>query len=153
MKKNHLHIVLVHPEIPQNVGSIARLTAATCCRLHLIRPLGFDEDDRNLKRAGLDYWPYVDLEIHDSIQPLIKYLNNKVVFLSKKAIKPYTQIPLDTQLIVFGRETSGLPPYLWNEYSDCFYNIPMWHPNVRSLNLAISVGIVLYDQLSKRDLF
>jgi tRNA (cytidine/uridine-2'-O-)-methyltransferase len=153
MRLRHPQICLFQPEIPQNVGAISRLAAATKCRLHLVRPCGFTLDDRNLRRPGLDYWPFLDLEIHDELPALISQCNGRVAFFSKKATKPYTAMPVDTELLVFGRETSGLPEHLWRGFSEHFYAIPMFHSGVRSLNLANAVSIVVYDQLARRGLF
>ena len=152
MRKGHPQIVLYQPEIPQNTGNIARLAAATGSRLHLIRPFGFGTSDKNLRRPGLDYWPYLDLEIHNSFSQIEK-ISGRMAFLSKKATKPYTEIEMDCDYLVFGRETSGLPDELFDRYPDRFFGIPMFHSGVRSLNLANSVAIVLYDQLSKRGKF
>ncbi|NRA45129.1 MAG: tRNA (cytidine(34)-2'-O)-methyltransferase [Oligoflexales bacterium] len=154
MRVNYPQVCLFQPEIPQNTGTIGRLVAATQSRLHLVRPFGFSTEDKNLRRAGLDYWPYLDLEIHDSIQPLLDlFPTKKIAFFSKYGEKPYTQMDCEKDLLVFGRETSGLPDDLWNRYEECFYQIPMFHSEVRSLNLANSVSIVLYDQLHRRGLF
>lgn len=147
MLDGHPHIALYRPEIPQNTGSIARLAAATACRLHLVLPLGFQMGDRNLRRPGLDYWPYLDLELHDELEQLLALFPGKFAFLSKKATRPYTAIPQDTQLLVFGQETAGFPDSVHERYADSFFGIPMFHPEVRSLNLANAVSIVLYDRL------
>lgn len=150
LRKSHPHICLFQPEIPQNTGNIARLCAATASRMHIIRPLGFDTQDKNLRRPGLDYWPYLDLEVHDSIEELFRWIPpERAAFLSTKGDKPYTEIPKEKDLLIFGRETAGLPPEIHERYPDSFYTIPMYHPEVRSLNLANSVSIVLYDKLAK----
>lgn len=150
MIPGHMQICLYQPEIPQNTGNIGRLAAATGSRLHLIKPLGFATDDRNLLRPGLDYWPYLDLEIHDSHEDLFARFAGRMAFFSKAATRPYTDMPAATDLLVFGRETTGLPPEFFDRYADCFYRIPMFHEGVRSLNLANAVSITLYDQLRKR---
>lgn len=152
MQAGHPQICLYRPEIPQNAGTIGRLAAATQCRLHLIKPFGFSMDDRNLKRAGLDYWPFLDLEVHDSIDDLLLRMAPKVAFLSKKGKRNYTDIPTDTQLIVFGQETAGLPETFWQKYPELFYSLPLLHPGVRSINLANAVSVVVYDQLRQRSL-
>jgi tRNA (cytidine/uridine-2'-O-)-methyltransferase len=152
MRQNHPELCLYQPEIPQNTGNIGRLAAATGCRLHLIRPFGFGTSDRNLRRPGLDYWPFLDLEIHDDLDPLIARLDGKVAFLAKGGQKSFCDIPTDTRLLVFGKETSGLPDDLRVKYPDHFYRIPMFHPGVRSLNLANAVSVIVYDQLSRRNL-
>ncbi|MFW7377574.1 MAG: tRNA (cytidine(34)-2'-O)-methyltransferase [Oligoflexus sp.] len=153
MHAGHPQICLYQPEIPQNAGNIGRLSAATGCRLHLIRPFGFATDDRNLRRPGLDYWPFLDLEIHDDIEPLFQRYQGKLAFFSKMASKVYTEVPTDTELFIFGRETTGLPEEWHTKYQDAFYRIPIFHPGVRSLNLANAVSIVIYDQLSRRERF
>jgi tRNA (cytidine/uridine-2'-O-)-methyltransferase len=152
MRQNHPEICLYRPEIPQNTGNIGRLAAASGCRLHLIRPFGFGTSDRNLRRPGLDYWPYLDLEIHDDLDLLIKRLDGKVAFLAKGGQKSYAEIPSDTRLLVFGQETCGLPAQLRDKYPGCFYRIPIFHSGVRSLNLANAVSVIVYDQLQRRNL-
>lgn len=150
MLVNHPQICLYQPEIPQNTGNIGRLAAATGSRLHLIKPLGFSLSDKNLRRPGLDYWPFLDLEIHEDPAWLFKRFNGKIAFFSKHGSKSYDQVPIDTELLVFGRETSGLPEAFRKDNPDAFYSIPMYHSGVRSLNLSNSVAIVLYDQLRQR---
>lgn len=149
MLSGHIHVCLDRPEIPQNTGSIGRLVAAAGCRLHLIRPFAFSADDRNLRRAGLDYWPFLDLEIHDSIDDLLGLFvgAKRIAFVETKSPKPYTEIPVEAELLVFGQETKGLSPQLRERFPDAFYQIPMFHTGVRSINLANAVSIVLYNQL------
>ncbi len=149
----HPQICLFQPEIPQNTGNIGRLAAATGSRLNLVLPLGFSTDDKNLRRPGLDYWPYLDLEIHQELDFLLNRHISKVAFLTKHGTKPYTEIPTDTTLLVFGRETSGLPKSIHEKHADYLFTIPQFHDSVRSLNLANAVSIVLYDQLAKRGRF
>jgi tRNA (cytidine/uridine-2'-O-)-methyltransferase len=149
MLPNHPQICLFQPEIPQNTGNIGRLAAATQSRLHLVKPFGFDANERNLLRPGLDYWPYLDLEIHDHLDELLaQFPISQVAFFSKSAEKTYLELPVDTQLLVFGRETSGLPPWLWEKYPQAFYNIPIYHDSVRSLNVANAVSIITYHLLA-----
>ena len=150
MLKNHPKICLYKPEIPQNTGNIARLSAATGSRLCLVGPFGFATCDKNLERPGLDYWPYLDLEIHDGIEDLLAQHEGKVAFFSKKAKKVYTECPVDTQLFVFGQESKGLPDSLTERFPQDQYRIPIYHPGVRSLNLANAVSIIVYDQLHRR---
>jgi len=152
MLVNHPEICLFQPEIPQNAGNIGRLSAATGCRLHLIQPLGFSTDDKNLRRSGLDYWPFLDLEIHASIEPILKQHTGKIAFFSKFGEKCYTEMPKEAQLLVFGRETTGLPKELHERFPESFYRIPIFHPGVRSLNLANAVSIIIYHQLGQRQL-
>jgi tRNA (cytidine/uridine-2'-O-)-methyltransferase len=143
-----LHVVLVAPEIPPNTGSIARLCAATCIRLHLIRPLGFSLDDRYLKRAGLDYWPYVDVRIHDSWRQFRRQHHAPLHFFSARAQRSYLTVPYACgDALVFGSETKGLPSSLLSAHRKDTYVIPITSPNVRSLNLSNAVSIVVYEAL------
>jgi tRNA (cytidine/uridine-2'-O-)-methyltransferase len=149
-----LHVVLVQPEIPPNTGSIARLCAATGTRLHLVRPLGFSLDDRYLKRAGLDYWPYVDLRVHESWDAFMaaEQPTTRLCF-SARATLPYTAAPLaepDPLYLVFGGETGGLPEAIRSAHSGSLYCIPIFSPHVRSLNLSNAVAIVVYEALRQR---
>jgi len=148
MKKDHIHICLYKPEIPQNTGNIGRLAAATQCRLHLIRPFGFSTDNKNLRRAGLDYWPFLDLEIHDTFEDFMSlFKKDEVAFFSKLATKSYVDMPKKIRALVFGQETKGFPEEFHENYKECLYKIPMFHDGVRSLNLANSVSIVAYHKL------
>ncbi len=149
MLRGHPEICLYQPEIPQNTGNIGRLAAATASRLHLIKPFGFNSSDKNLRRAGLDYWPFLDLEIHDSIEDLLsRFDRSEIAFFSKSGEHSYFKMSKDIKLLVFGRETKGLPPQILNQYHDRCYKIPMFHPGVRSLNLANAVSITVYHQLA-----
>ncbi|SMF22057.1 tRNA (cytidine(34)-2'-O)-methyltransferase [Pseudobacteriovorax antillogorgiicola] len=152
MRQGHPQICLFQPEIPQNTGNIGRLAAATACRLHLVKPFGFSMSDKNLRRPGLDYWPCLDLEIHDQFESVYRQCHGKVAFFTKFADADYTQVPEDTELLVFGQETSGLPESFHETYAHQLYRIPMFHPEVRSLNLSNAVSIIVYDQLRKRGL-
>ena len=147
----HPHICLYQPEIPQNTGNIGRLAAATCSPLHLIEPLGFSMADRYMKRAGLDYWPYLNLNVHPSFDSMLSSFPKppRLAFFSTKATRPYWDMgPVD--LLIFGKETVGLPDSFRESYPEDFYTIPMFHPKVRSLNLANAVCIVLYHQIALR---
>lgn len=141
--------MLVAPEIPPNTGSIARLCAATRLRLHLVRPLGFSLDDRYLKRAGLDYWPHVDVRVHDDWPALQAQLPSaRAHFFSARASRSYTSVnyaPGD--VLVFGCETKGLPADLLAAHRDETWTIPIFSPDVRSLNLSNAVSIVVYEAL------
>ncbi len=154
MRPGHFHIALVHPEIPQNTGTTGRLAASAQVRLHLVRPFGFSTDDKNLKRAGLDYWPYLDLEIHQSLEQFLDQFKNKKIALieSRVGAKSYTELPTDTDLVLFGSETKGLPNGLVQKYFENCYEIPMFHPKMRSINLANAVSIVTYALLEKKGL-
>ena len=144
-----LHIALYEPEIPPNTGNIARLCAATHTHLHIIGVTGFRMDDRTLKRAGLDYWNEVSLHRHIDINALYSSLaGSRFVYLTTKADKPYTDWQfLDGDCIVFGPETRGLPNDILKQNPYNSLTIPMQNPNVRSLNLATSVGIVLFEAI------
>ena len=145
-----MNIVLVEPEIPGNTGTIARTCAATNCRLHLVRPLGFSVDDKYLKRAGLDYWPLVDITYYDGIEEVLeKNPDGRFHFLTTKARKSYHQVDFGPDdFLVFGKETKGLPETLLNAHQEECLRIPMVDiPQARSLNLSNSVCIVLYEAL------
>ena len=143
------NVVLVEPEIPPNTGTIARLCGATDSVLHLVRPLGFSTDDKHLKRAGLDYWKYVQIVYWESFEDFLK--NNKTEslhFLSKKVKHSYTEaVYRPGDFLVFGKETKGLPGYILEQYKERCYTIPMSNQNIRSINLSISAGIVLYEAI------
>ena len=143
------NIVLVEPEIPQNTGNIARSCAATGTDLHLVRPLGFDTSDKALKRAGLDYWQYVNVFYYDSIEEVMDkfYDGGNFYFLSTKGKKVYSDANFkDGDFLVFGKETQGLSELLLEKYYDKTLRIPMIG-NLRSLNLSNSAALVLYEAL------
>jgi tRNA (cytidine/uridine-2'-O-)-methyltransferase len=149
MPENALHIVLVEPEIPPNTGSIARLCGATDTVLDLVHPLGFAIDDKHLKRAGLDYWPFVRINHWPSLDAFLQQQDeHRLYFLTTKTRQSYTEArfrPGDH--LVFGKETKGLPEDLLKLYSDRCLTIPMSNTHIRSLNLAMAAGIVLYEAL------
>ena len=144
-----MQIVLFEPEIPPNTGSVARLCAATLTPLHLIEPLGFKIDDKHLKRAGLDYWEFVDLRVHGSWEDFLSAMRPEhLLFFSKRAAKSYTAARYrEEAFLVFGPETRGLPQTLLDAHADCALRIPMLGTGVRSLNLSNAVSIVLYEGL------
>ncbi|MGI6731479.1 MAG: tRNA (cytidine(34)-2'-O)-methyltransferase [Anaerovoracaceae bacterium] len=145
-----IHIVLVEPEIPPNTGNIARTCAATGTKLHLVEPLGFSIEDKALRRAGLDYWPLVDLEVHKSLLSFLeKYQDWPFYLATTKAKKIYTEIKYeDNAMIIFGKETAGLPVEFISKYEDRCIRIPMSdNIKLRSLNLANSANIVLFEAL------
>lgn len=144
-----LHVALYEPEIPPNTGNIARLCAATNTQLHIVGVTGFRMDDRTLKRSGLDYWDHVRLVRHIDIGALYDYLPaSRFFYLTTKASRYYTETRFeDEDCLVFGPETRGLPQDILNSGHENCLKIPMSNPNVRSLNLATSVGIVLYEAL------
>jgi tRNA (cytidine/uridine-2'-O-)-methyltransferase len=139
----------VAPEIPPNTGSIARLCAATYTRLHLIRPLGFSLDNRYLKRAGLDYWPWVDLHVYDDWPTFRSQQRGaRMHFFSARTTRSYlTARYAPGDYLVFGSETKGLPSTLLAAHRDDTYVIPIASPHVRSLNLSNAVSIVVYEAL------
>ena len=142
------HIVLVEPEIPQNTGNIARTCAVAGAKLHLCRPLGFSVEDKQLKRAGLDYWHDLDITYHDSFEELeAAYPDARFFLLSTHASKSYSEITYrDGDFLVFGKETAGLGQALLTRRSEDAVRIPM-RESMRSLNLSNSAAIVLYEAL------
>ena len=150
-----INIALVEPEIPPNTGNIARLCASTRTPLHIVGATGFRLDDRAVKRAGLDYWPEVELHRHRDLGALYEHLPEaRFVYLTTKSKLPYTEWRFEANdCLVFGRETRGLPEDLLRENWDRCLTIPMLNPNVRSLNLATSVAIVLYEALRQTHAF
>ncbi|MGB7946303.1 MAG: tRNA (uridine(34)/cytosine(34)/5-carboxymethylaminomethyluridine(34)-2'-O)-methyltransferase TrmL [Candidatus Binatia bacterium] len=151
-----MHVVLFEPEIPPNTGSIARLCAATLTPLHLIEPLGFKIDDKHLKRAGLDYWEFVDLRLYRSWDEFLnQHGTANLLYFSKRAAQSFIRARYhETDYLVFGPETRGLPQQLLDASPARCYRIPMMSAGVRSLNLSNAVSIVLYEglrQLAKLD--
>jgi tRNA (cytidine/uridine-2'-O-)-methyltransferase len=144
-----ISVALYEPEIPPNTGNIARLCAATRTPLHIVGVTGFRMDDRTLKRAGLDYWPEVDLHRHRDIERLYAYFEGaRFLYLTTKSRRSYLEWTFEeNDCLIFGPETRGLPEALLAANHDRCLTIPMPNPNVRSLNLATSVGIVLYEAL------
>jgi tRNA (cytidine/uridine-2'-O-)-methyltransferase len=151
--KQLYHIVLVEPEIPPNTGNIARTCAATGTHLHLVKPLGFDIDDRTVKRAGLDYWPFVRLTVHESLEDFFaEYNGAPMYFVSTRGKRIYTDIDYEEgAMFLFGRETKGLPKELLAANEDRTLRIPMIpDEHLRSLNLANSANIVLFEALRQK---
>jgi tRNA (cytidine/uridine-2'-O-)-methyltransferase len=144
-----LRVALVEPEIPPNTGNIARLCAATRVPLHIVGATGFRLDDRAVRRAGLDYWPEVELQRHHDLALLSEALPEaRFIYLTTKAERPYTDWRFEqNDCLVFGRETRGLPEEVLRANWERCLTIPMLNPKVRSLNLATAVGIVLYEAL------
>lgn len=145
---SELNVVLIEPEIPQNTGNIARTCAATGAKLHLVEPLGFEVTDKQLKRAGLDYWHLVDISYYKSTEEFFeKNQDGKFFFFSTKANHTYTDIEYpDKAFILFGKETAGLPEKLLQANPDTTVRIPMIS-DARSLNLSNSVAIAVYEIL------
>lgn len=142
-----LNIVLINPEIPNNTGNIGRLALGSGCKLHLVKPFGFEIDDKRLKRAGLDYWQHLDVQYYESIDVFFeKNAFAKMAFLSSHGTKTHYEIPFEEDLfLVFGKESKGLPKEITNQYSEQLYTIPMFSDHIRSFNLANAVGIVVYE--------
>ena len=149
------HVVLVHPEIHWNVGNAGRSCLAAGAKLHLIEPLGFSLDERQVRRAGLDYWKHVDLQVWpdwNTFEQKLPQLGD-AFFFSTKATQPLWDAPLDSNrgvVLIFGSEGKGLPPELYDRYRERLFGMPILSPEVRSLNLSTSVGIVLYEMLRQR---
>ena len=146
------NIVLVEPEIPQNTGNIARTCAATGSRLHLVRPLGFEIDDKKLKRAGLDYWHLLDITFYDNINDFFKKnKNGNFYYASTKSLNKYSDVKFcDGDYILFGKETKGLDEALLKANKEKCIRIPMIN-GARSLNLSNSVAVVIYEALKQND--
>lgn len=144
-----LNIVLIEPEIPNNTGNIGRLALATGSRLHLVKPLGFEIDDKRLKRAGLDYWQHLEVIYYDSIDEFfVKNSDAKMAFLSSHGTQSHWEIDFtDNMYLIFGKESVGLPKPIIKKYQDQLFKIPLYSPNIRSLNLANAVGIIIYEGL------
>jgi len=142
-------IVLVAPEIPQNTGTIGRLCVCTDARLHLIRPLGFSLEESRIRRAGLDYWRFLDLHVYDTWEQfLAEAAPERMFFLSTKGERNvYDCVFREGDFMVFGQESSGFPPSFYTAYVDRMFTIPMPGQHARSHNLANAVSIVLYEGL------
>ena len=154
-RSSAIHVVLVYPEIHWNTGNAGRTCLAAGATLHLIEPLGFSLDERNVKRAGLDYWDRVDLRVWSGWEAFEHELPSlgEPYFFSTKATRVLWDAPLGDAngvVLIFGRETGGLPPELHERYQDRFLTMPILSPQVRSLNLSTSVGIAVYEVLRQR---
>lgn len=150
-----LHVVLYQPEIPANTGNIARTCAATNTTLHLIRPLGFSTDDKMLKRAGLDYWKFVNIVYHDSLDELFEANEHgQFFFITKFGKKPHTSFSYEDAsndyFFVFGRETNGLPKEIIENNMERCLRLPMTG-HVRSLNLSNTAAILIYEALRQQN--
>ncbi|MBK5246323.1 MAG: tRNA (uridine(34)/cytosine(34)/5-carboxymethylaminomethyluridine(34)-2'-O)-methyltransferase TrmL [Peptostreptococcaceae bacterium] len=145
-----IHIVFVEPEIPPNTGNIARSCAATGSVLHLVEPLGFSIDDKSVKRAGLDYWQFVNLEVHKSLKDFLeKYGDRNMYLATTKGKQLYSEVAYkDGDMLVFGKETAGLPKNFVEENQSKTVRIPMSKDTrLRSLNLSNSANIILFEAL------
>jgi tRNA (cytidine/uridine-2'-O-)-methyltransferase len=150
-----IHVVLVHPEIHWNTGNAGRTCLATGATLHLVRPIGFSLDEREVKRAGLDYWEHVDKRVWpdwNAFEAALPTLG-EAFFFSTRATRLYWDAPLgssDNVVLVFGRETGGLPDDLHARFRERFVTMPILSPHARSLNLSTSVAVALYEVLRQR---
>ena len=147
-----LHVVLLEPEIPANTGNIARTCAATGTRLHLIRPLGFDISEKAVRRAGLDYWPMVDLQVYDNLADFFRQNSLEQLWcLTTKAPRTYTQVRFSPDCyLLFGPETRGLPEDFLARHPETCLRLPM-RAQARSLNLSNAVAITVYEALRQLD--
>jgi tRNA (cytidine/uridine-2'-O-)-methyltransferase len=147
MSSSAINIVLVHPQIPQNTGSIGRLCVGLDASLHIIRPMSFNITERNVRRAGLDYWQYLKLTLHNDWESFLTAEQPDLLcFASTKATSPYTNCQFKQGCyIVFGSESHGLPADFYQRYASQLYRIPMPGPHARSINLANSVAIIMYE--------
>ena len=144
-----LNIVLIEPEIPNNTGNIGRLALATGSRLHLVKPFGFEIDDKRLKRAGLDYWQHLEVIYYDNIDAFFNENKDaKMVFLSSHGTQSHWDITYtENHFLVFGKESVGLPKSITGTHKEKLFKIPMYSKEIRSLNLANAVGIIVYEGL------
>ena len=144
-----LNIVLFEPEIPNNTGNIGRLALASGSNLHLVKPFGFELDDKRLKRSGLDYWPYISLFIYEDIDEFYsKHKGKNLVYFSSHGVKDLWSIDYkDNMFLVFGKESVGLSESTVKNNLDKLFKIPLYSPHIRSLNLANAVGIAIYEGL------
>lgn len=142
-----INIVMVEPEIPQNTGNVARTCAATGARLHIVRPMGFNIDDKKLKRAGLDYWHYLDITYYDNLEDFFSKNDGAFFYFTTKGRKAHSEVTYpDNCYLLFGKETKGLPEELLIKNPERCVRIPM-QGEIRSLNLSNSVAIAVYEAL------
>lgn len=148
VRNMNLNIVLVEPEIPQNTGNIARSCVLTRSTLHLVKPLGFSVDDRQLKRAGLDYWQYLDVRYYENLEDFYAQNPGTYYYATTKAKNIYTDVQYKPgDYILFGRESRGLPQEVVEKNYDNCIRIPMVKESLRSLNLANSANIIMFEAL------
>lgn len=144
-----LNIVLIEPEIPNNTGNIGRLSLAAGAHLHLVKPFGFELSDSRVKRAGLDYWQHISLTIYENADEFFeKNKDKKMAFLSSHGSQSYLDIPFENDMfLVFGKESKGLAKEITDKHHNQLYKIELNSPHIRSLNIANSVSIVVYEGL------
>ena len=146
-----INIVLVEPEIPQNTGNIARTCAATGARLHIIKPMGFEIDDKKLKRSGLDYWHYLDLTYYEGLEDFFSKVKGNFYYFTTKARNTYADVSYgDEVFLMFGKESAGLPEDLLYQNPETTLRIPM-RDKLRSLNLSNSVAIAVFEVFRQHD--
>lgn len=147
------NIVLIEPEIPNNTGNIGRLSLASGCHLHLVKPFGFELNDTRVKRAGLDYWKHVSLTIYESAEDFFaQHHDKKMAFLSSHGNKTYWDIPFENNMFfIFGKESKGLSAEILEKYNSKTYKIPIHSEHIRSINLANAVSVVVYEALRNRN--
>jgi len=145
------NIVLIEPEIPNNTGNIGRLALATGSHLHLVKPFGFELNDKRLKRAGLDYWQHLSLSIYENQEDFFtKHKDKQMAFFSSHGEKLFWDIDFkDGMFLIFGKESIGLPESILEQHTEKLYKIPLYSEHIRSLNLANAVGIVAYEGLKQ----
>jgi len=141
------NIVLIEPEIPNNTGNIGRLSLAAGANLHLVKPFGFELNDKRLKRAGLDYWKHISLFVYEDINDFFsKNKDKNFAFFSSHGTQEYYSIDYqDDMFLIFGKESTGLPKEMVAQHLNLTYKIPIYSPHIRSLNLANAVSIVVYE--------
>ena len=143
------NIVLFEPEIPNNTGNLGRLSLASGCSLHLVKPLGFEISDKRVKRAGLDYWKHVDLHMYENQEEFFEIHKGKpMAFFSAKAEKHHWDVPFEeNHFLIFGKESTGLSQNVLSTFPNQLYKIPMFSEHIRSLNLSNAVSIIVYHGL------
>lgn len=143
------NIVLIEPEIPTNTGNIGRLSLAAGCHLHLVKPFGFEIDDKRLKRAGLDYWQHLSVHIYENTEDFFEKHNDKdLIYFSSHGKQNHWSVPFkDNMFLVFGKESVGLSSEITDSNMNKLYKIPLYSKHIRSLNLANAVSIVVYEGL------
>ncbi|TVZ25510.1 tRNA (cytidine/uridine-2'-O-)-methyltransferase [Gillisia sp. Hel_I_86] len=141
------NIVLIEPEIPMNTGNIGRLSLASGSTLHLVKPFGFELDDKRVKRAGLDYWKHISLKIYENVDEFFeRNKDQKMAFFSSHAEKEYMNIDYtDNMFLIFGKESVGLSSEIIEKHKERLYKIPIFSEHIRSLNLANAVSVVVYE--------
>lgn len=141
------NIVLIEPEIPTNTGNIGRLSLATGASLHLVKPFGFEIDDKRLKRAGLDYWKHIDLHVYEDVSAFFEQHSDKpMAFFSSHGLKQHWDLDYQEEMfLIFGKESVGLAESITKENQHRLYKIPLYSEHIRSLNLANAVSVVVYE--------